>query len=346
MSIQRLPPELLLLTIEYLGASFFHEDVRRLTLFKLWYPFARSVLLEDLKVSFKTLGSVFSAPGAEETLESLKSTVREVEFAFRGLDCWDPIFPPPRPGPGTPSPIEAGSTSSAWSQDLKARAQWISWLDDNLSKMTSILSTCHKLHTLRFKAFRGNHYQLLFLPRPDYIHEQTMSRLLSLSNLTTLEMDTCGTSFLPPEDEGRQRNHICLHISRLLPQLHCLRLRMRHICHMAFTLPDDCDDNLLKLSELIVNLSFTERPPKVQYSKLCSIPDGDRFITRYEIEEMVGFLVEDLDCPRIVRVLSLDPDTYPPTLQSLDVLTGERIDLPNRATWLGNVDEYFDSESD
>lgn len=333
MYLLDLPPELLLLTTQYLGASFFRDDLRRLTLCKLWYPFARTVLLADLKLSAKSLAQVLFAPGAARRLEYLKSTLRGVEFALDGFDDWESILP-------TTTALSLGadaSTSTGWNEDDSqvARAEWTSHLNDNLSNFLALFRTCCSLRTFRFTAFSECHPRLPALPRRNYLYEPTMSRLLSLSNLTTLELDTCGTSFISRNDhQGQQQVHLCSHISRLLSQLHCLRLRMRHICPCVLH-PPECDDTRqLKLNKLILNLSLANESPEITsaaYAQRCNSSGGGFLQLRTEIEEQAGLLVERIACPRTVRVLSHE---FPSLgLRSLDVLAGKRMVLLDGAAW-------------
>lgn len=349
MYLLKLPPELLLLTTQYLGASFFRDDLRRLTLCKQWYPFARTVLLADLRLSAKSLAQVLFAPGAARRLELLKPSLRGVEFTLDGFDDWESILP-------TTTALSLGgdaSTPTVWNENdcQAARAEWTTRLDDNLSNFLAFLRTCRNLRTFRFTAFSEFHPLLEEFPKRDYLYEPTVSRLLSLRNLTALELDTCGTSFISRNDhQGPQQIHVCSHISRLLPQLHCLRLRMRDICPDALCPPEGSNTKLLKLNELIVNLSLANESPKITsaaYAQRCNT-SGDGFLQlRTEIEEHAGLLIEQMPYPRIVRVLSHEFPSL--KLQSLDVPAGKRMALPNGAAWDEDGEtEYGDSgeESD
>lgn len=307
MYLLKLPPELLLLITQYLGASFFRDNLRRLTLCKQWYPFARTVLLADLRLSAKSLARVLFAPGAARRLELLKSTLRGVEFALDGFDDWESILPTTT----TTALSLSGDTSppTVWNEDDSqaeaARTKWTTRLDDNLSEFSAFLRTCRNLRTFRFTAFSECHPRLPGLPRRDYLYEPTMSRLLSLStstsNLTALELDTCGTSFVSRNDhQGQQQIHVCSHISRLLSQLHCLRLRMLHICPDALCPPVDGDTRQLKLNELIVNLSLANESPEITsaaYPQRCNTSGGGFLQLRAEIEEQARLLGWEHDLP-------------------------------------------------
>lgn len=78
--LQELPPELISRVFEYVGSDFFRRDVRRITISRWWYGFARPVLLGQVCLSTSSLGSVLRAFGTEETLVTAQNLTKSVDL--------------------------------------------------------------------------------------------------------------------------------------------------------------------------------------------------------------------------------------------------------------------------
>ena len=151
--------------------------------------------------------------------------------------------------------------------------------------------------------------------------------MLSVNNLTVLELDLCGTS-LVPRQEHHDDFHVCKSIGALLGTLSRLCLRTRSIC--ADVLRSRCEYTKLPLSEVLINLNLDEESrPSAVHSRLYG-PPGAGYLHLYAtIESQAEALVSRMASPRIMRILTSSRWK----LHSFDVLTGKRMTLANGMAW-------------
>ncbi|KAF2183367.1 hypothetical protein K469DRAFT_690114 [Zopfia rhizophila CBS 207.26] len=307
MSLLRMPTELLLQILGCLGSSFFCEDPRRLAVSRQWFLLARKVFLEDVRLSPKSLEQLLYNP-SESRLAALKQNLRSIDLQLNGLE-------------------NKKSKVSDWDRCLWL-APCAATLDQELNGLITILQDCKKLRALRLTASREFPATSLRIDRFIYLWSCRVLKLITLDNLTTLTLDTCGTMLpgIGPHHEGK---HLCASISSLLTTLRHLRLRMRSICPVAFRLPKG--DTPLPLMEVVVNISIYGDSPKdhpTLYSRKC----GFNLRRRHPLKEMqdrAKLLVARMSLLRRVRILS-GPAGH---LKSWDALTGKRRTLADGAEW-------------
>ncbi|KAM5439477.1 hypothetical protein MferCBS31731_004574 [Microsporum ferrugineum] len=324
MSLLDLPSEILLWVLECLGASFFRDDIGRLTVCKRWYGVAHHIFYADIELQAGTLSKLFAHPSLPTRAHLFKHSLKILTVELRGFMDWNRVCI---------QDLDDGNIQPYIDS-------WTSSINNNLSKLAAYIHEGKVLRTLRFTAW--SEFTPIFptLPRRDYLYFDTIFNFLSLDSLTVLELDTCGSHFIhygvSQSQSGRQR-HICQHIAALLPQLHCLRLRLREICPLALQ-PQGADTPYLK--SVIVNLSLSNEPSDItsaSYSRRCGSSERPGFPQlRSDMEDQATRLAGQMSYPVIVRVL-FHPHNGCSSLgwkqEYLDVLTGKRATLEPSIPW-------------
>ncbi|KAK2874960.1 hypothetical protein FQN49_001911 [Arthroderma sp. PD_2] len=339
MNLLELPSELLLYVLEYVGASFFRDDLDRLTICKRWYHLAHVVFETDIKLPTRAMTRLVTYPALSTKLQLFKHSLKTLSIELSGFNDWECI---------SASTLEDGD-------DRLYLDRWTRELNKNLLKLAAHIRGNRNLRTLRFTAWSEYNADVPILVHRDYLHEDTISSFLSLDNLAVLELDTCGSSFIPSgerQSQSRYQSHICPHIAALLPRLHRLHLRMREICPLALQ-PGDKDVPYLKT--VIVNLSLSNEPSgkkSVHHSMKCDVGLSRQNLVVLMEREVVS-LAARMTSPAIVRIITdisagpIDSGVY---LQSLDVLTGALRPLKPAmgVAWddYGEIDKHMRLDSD
>ena len=344
MSLLRLPPETLIQVLDYVGSSYFREDLGRLTVCKQWFGFARTACFKNLSLSQKTLQRLLSSRDAGRSLLLVKDSLKTLVLELKGFEDWSSI-PEPQSYPQDANSLDA----SSWVGDHGGAllAAWTTVLENDLAQLAIITKKSRKLRAIRLQASSESHPLLPHLPRRDYLSLSTIRVLLSVENLTVLELDLCGT-LLIPRPEHRDDFHICTSIGALLSTLRRLRLRMRSIC--ADVLRPQHHETNLRLSEVLINLSLSNESPTITsavHSTRCG-STGEGFLKlKADIEDQAEALAAHMVSPKTFRILTHSLPQL--KMQSLDVLTGKCMILADDMSWEDDgttVEDESDSESD
>ncbi|KAF2431723.1 hypothetical protein EJ08DRAFT_586820 [Tothia fuscella] len=317
MSLLQLPAEILSQVLDYVGSSYFREDLGHLTICKLWFCHARNAYLKDLRLCQNDLQRLLASGHVEDNLRLVKDNLESLHLDLRGFEDWD--------SPTFEGPPWNGARATA------VLPTWTTMLNNDLTQLANTAREARKLRELRIRTLSENHPALLFCPRRNYLSTSTMRSFLSLESLTVLELDLCGTELISEED-ATDSTHICPLIGALLTSLQCLRLRMRRIC--ADALRPLNQDSVLRLSEVIINLRLYEHEGPIMthsLASLCGTADASIVQLHADIEHEAIFLVFRMISPKTVRVLSHRVSHGQMT--SLDVLTGRRMMLADDAAW-------------
>lgn len=198
MQLLDLPPELLVNTLKFVGPDHFREDVRNVAISKVWYEFARPVLLSCIHLSTSTLRAGF--------LRSLKnaSTLAAVQHYTSSVNIRLDI---PK-ADGFSDEQHVGGVSHSDPSPTQAGI--------DLQKLGRVLRGFPQLRSLRI--YPGQHELR--------VESFALSTLVSLQpGLTSLDIDLANVRFT--DDESR--SHMCKSISALMPSLVHLRCRLPYI---------------------------------------------------------------------------------------------------------------------
>ena len=359
MSLLHLPPEILVQIFEHVGSLYFHEDPGRLVVCKQWYMYAHTAHYRELYFDSNSLRHWMSSHSARKRSQLVKGILEVLNLELTGFkDC--KFTPMARSRSGLSTQSEERELNLAWIRDsdedlvqfakvargrsglsteneeLELKGAWIGNLNEDMTQLARVARKSGKLRVLRIKADARDSYLLFLFPG--------MRALLSVGNLTALELDLLGTY------RKSQRNypldvHVCRIISAFLSTLRCLRLRLPYICADVLRLQHH--ETNLRLSEVLINLSLEEnctRTRKRKHSTPCSDPHSLIESPRASIEEQAAALVHNMASPKIFRVLDR---VYPEfdelkvyfgrfgyfETQSFDVLTGKRMRLGDCSGW-------------
>ncbi|KAK3306153.1 uncharacterized protein B0T15DRAFT_534498 [Chaetomium strumarium] len=317
-SLMSLPPELLLLILEYVGLRFFREDTRRLAVCKGWYQVARRVFASELVLRLDMLPRFTSDGGL---FRRIQSHVRDVRLSL-GLE--DPVPTIPK---DVPFFIQL---------DRKKYIDRILPSDRDyhvlLPRAAKKLQQCPGLRSL----------SIVFWYTPAWYELILDLGLLDLEHLTSLEIDGM---VLPSYMNGRQQSD-CLgcRINKLLPKLRRLRFRMYPLCHGLLESSTVVEEGRpIPLEELIVNIDYHEAGARSKeavfqyFNEYYRWHDGQPMLPRgaasnAPIRQQAAVLAWHMARPRMVRVIQYNAKTG--KVYAFDALTGRRSLLPpNKYGW-------------
>lgn len=324
MSLSRLPPEILLCILGYLGPEFFAHDIRRLTVSRTWFDLAWRVLIRDLHFTARSLRRFTEN---EAVLKQSPPYIVTIELSLGVGDETSLSLPTDdqRETSGNVGDIDASPAQ----------------LDSSLSKLAAMLPGCPGIRFLSIRA-RGQS-SALRLDRLGYLKAATLADLLSLQHLTSLELDTAGCH-LEPAPNGDV--HLCRSINSLLPSLRRLRCRMEEICESLLEPPPSDTP----LEEVIINLSISQLSDTItsyRYPNRCQTVARDFPQLKLALETQAATLAARLRNPRTLRIISHEFPSL--DIYAFDAIKGRRIRLDNNVEWDADgelVDEEVHEEDE
>ncbi|KAI0449990.1 hypothetical protein F5B21DRAFT_517792 [Xylaria acuta] len=191
MSLLRLPPETLAQIFDYIGSSFFREDLGRLTCFKC------TTLSRETLRSLVTSGAM-KRPSLKHSLETL-----DIELRGYHHSCSSTFDPQQN---AQESNVSNAAASNEAFNDIPVKA-WINVLNDDLAQLAIIAQQSRRLRTLRIRAWSSPSPDPLDNPE-DYLSLPTIQHFLSMENLSVLVLDL-SVSFLNSSGEQGKGLHIC-----------------------------------------------------------------------------------------------------------------------------------------
>ncbi len=254
-----------------------------------------------------------------------------LDLSLKGFEEWKST-PLSRPNSQTVNDLDVWDWDHGHGREL--RMAWTTELDTDLLHIAAIIQQSQKLRTLRIQATSELHPLLThLLDRRDYLFQSTIRALLSASNLTSLELDLCGTRFIPQQSQEHvEESHICTTIAALLTTLRCLRLRMRSLCPDILQ-PGQHSVNL-RLNEVLINLSLNNESPLIisaAHATRCGSSSQRGFLRlKANMKKQSQLLVAQMAAPKIVRILTYAPNRE---MKAFDVLTGRNVTLNEGADW-------------
>ncbi|KAK3293769.1 uncharacterized protein B0H64DRAFT_364618 [Chaetomium fimeti] len=324
MSLSRLPPEILLYILGYLGSKFFAHDLRYLTISRTWYHLAWSILLRDLHFTTRSLRR-FTDNEIVFERSPLHIVTVDLSLVVRDESSQSPPTDDLREASGNEGGIDTSSTQ----------------LDSSLAKLAALLLQCLGIQSLRVQA-RGEG-RALQLGGPAYLHATPLTGLLSLPHLTSLELDTAGCHLGSPPNSNV---HLCRSINSLLPSLRRLRCRMEEICETLLERPP----SNTALEEVIVNLSISQISDTItsyRCPKRCKTVARDFSQLKLAMETKAATLATLLRNPRTLRVISHELPSL--NVYAFDAITGKRMLLANNVEWDADgelVDDVVEEDED
>ncbi|KAF2746960.1 hypothetical protein M011DRAFT_72326 [Sporormia fimetaria CBS 119925] len=287
-----LPAEILLHIFDYVDSAYFRKDLSRLTICKQWYKYASTMCFRDFQATQSTVQCLFSSPYLERSLARLRGTGKTLDLNLTGYDHRHP---------------------HSYGREVRAACRaWTLQLNEYLRHFAAGIRESRNLRVLRIQAtskvdpmhprLGGRPYGL------DYLVPSTVRAFLLIENLTSLELDLCGSRFVPGPGRTNGTNvscHICTDIAALLTTLRRLRLRMRTIC-ADFLKPPPVHNAKLRLNEVIINLSLYEALSRAtaQHAVWCrdsSTPEWNGFEGGMEAQARI--LAARMATPREVRII-------------------------------------------
>ncbi|KAI9888210.1 MAG: hypothetical protein M1814_001091 [Vezdaea aestivalis] len=339
MPLLSLPPEILLRIFDYIGSSYFRSDVSRLTVCKEWSRFARDACFRDLHVIPETLRRLLSSPYLESSLPLVKDSMEILDLELKGFEDWDSISLSQHD-----TQVQTVATASILdgAHGRAVRAAWTTELNNDLLYLASIVEQSRRLCVLRIYATSELHPFVPLLERRDYLFRPTVCAFFSISSLTSLELDLCGTRIIQEYGEGF---HICTDIAALLTTLRRLQVRMRSICADVLKPRQHC--TTLRLEELIINLSLSDESlltTSTAHATCCGSSTGGFLQLKADLEKQAQVLVTQMAAPKMVRILThILPSIQ---IRAFDVLTSKTVALSKDAEWDDKGETMEDQVSD
>jgi hypothetical protein len=343
MSLLQLPPETLVQIFDCVGSSYFRSNLSLLTVCKQWSKFAHTACFRDFYVTQKTLRRLLSSPYVESSLPLVKDSVETLDLDLKGFEDWDSI-PLSRHDSRAVNVLNVSTWNGAHGRAV--RAAWTTELNNDLLYLATIIKQSRKLRILRIQATSELHPLLHLLERRDYLFLSTIRVFLSASNLTSLELDLCGTQLIPHQSQEHSEGfHVCTSIAALLTTLRRLRLRMRSIC--ANVLKPRQHSTNLRLNEMLINLSLSNKSPlttSAAHATCCGSSTGGFLQLKADMEKQAQVLVAQMAAPTIVRILTHVLPSI--EMRAFDVLTSRNVTLSEGAEWDDDGEAIEDQVSD
>ncbi|OAL05120.1 hypothetical protein IQ06DRAFT_333335 [Phaeosphaeriaceae sp. SRC1lsM3a] len=343
MSLLQLPPETLIQIFDYVGSSYFRSDLSRLTVCKQWSKFAYTACFCTFHVTQKQLRRLLSSPYVELSLPLVKDSMETLELDLKGFEDWDLL-------PVYDYVWQNGNVEphSSWNGDhgSAVRAAWTTELNNDLLYLSTIMKQSRKLRTLSIQTTAELHPIVRSqLPR-SYLFASTTSAFLSASNLTSLDLDLCGSLLISDQNQELDGEfHACTSIAALLSTLRRLRLRLRIICPDALK-PRQHSTNL-SLNEVLINLSKINKSPLDTAggcAKCCDSYPATFDQMQADMERQAQVLMAQMENPKVVRILM---HTMPRCeMRAFDALTGRYVKLAEGADWDDDGEAVEDEVSD
>lgn len=283
----------------------------------------------------------------ESSLPLVKDSVETLDLDLKGFeDCGSILLS------RHDSQAVNAQNVSTWdgAHGRAVRAAWTTELNEDLLYLATIIKQSRKLRILRMQATSELHPLLHFLEHRDYLFLSTIRAFLLASNLTSLNLDLCGTRLIPYQSqEHSEGSHFCTSIAALLTTLLRLRLRMRSIC--ADVLKPRQHGTNLRLNDMLINLSLSNESPlttSAAHATCCGSSPGEFLQLKADMEKQAQDLVAQMAAPKIVRILTHALSSI--GMRAFDVLTGRNVKLSEGAEWDDDgeaiEDELSDEESE
>lgn len=301
INLLELPNEILDSIFNHVGVKNFYEDPIRLAVCKKWHNLVRLMMVRSVELDVNSLVRVVSLARPSLVRKILRKDVSDDNKIGLRLDAIQNFDADLRIINGFITknnvPIQRNSNYKQWKIDVDSSFEWLS-------------THMHELATVRSFRLRVWTAACLIAERKD----RTWRRLsrdavadlqMSPSVLDSVELDFCGTDFLFTRCGFKENSSGCLAISRLLPRVRSLRLRLQEMCPMALQLPETNAKDM-RLEELIVNRDISEAKPWGQCGAeggLCMRPDGLSGLGYAEIVQAMRLWIPRMRRPRMVRFL-------------------------------------------
>jgi hypothetical protein len=315
MMLLQLSTEILFQIFDHIGANFFREDLRRLTVSNYWYAFAWAITVRDMQVSTRSFRRFITASMKGDMLDSTQRIVRDFRLLLTGFEGWETLLE--YGWPASPSQINVAMVN-----------EWVSQFNKSLSEVACIANKCNRMRSLSIHV----HPNPAWPRRESYISITPLYKLLSMKHLTSLEFDETGYRALDRSSDSPDF-HLCHAINMLLPTLRRLRCRMWNICEALLRLPPG--ETTLKMADIIISLTLLDINFNVvscQYPIRCRHIDGKPiFQLRADIERQMNELIPRLNKPQTARVLS--HAIVSNKIVVYDALTRKRMQLASCDPW-------------
>ncbi|KAI9875686.1 MAG: hypothetical protein M1830_008114 [Pleopsidium flavum] len=335
MPLLALPPEILLSVLQFVGANEFCEQLDRLLVCKRWYWFAQRVILEELQLSAKALKHF--SPASVRLGDHLQANLKHLSIRLTGFEDWGSLK-----RPDDAEYIGYGNGQShmdEWTNDLNKR----------LTSLAAMLPDFTKLRSVSFEAFHEFDAAHPYTPHRDYLWNVSVASLAAkvpTNRLTTLVLDTCGSSMISREKRGEQYEHahICPVIAQHLVTLRRVRLRMRSICPDILRLSPD--DGAVRIETLVINLSLQDpdgRTMAVRYARNCSSSVGrEGWNLHTDLVKAAKSAATQMPKQRLLRVICHKVPSL--QLAAVNCVTGTKALLVEGADWEDEGDSDPDDE--
>lgn len=295
--LMNLPSEILLLILEHLPASFFQQNLARLTLSRRWYSLAFPIYYPRIELTPRVISRLVhrKSKALDKARAQLRKSLRCANIVIPGVKTSDPdsLWP------------NVANSHGRWNHDTVAATTSFN-TTRNLCRLYLLLHECRELRTVRFTAAWQNHAWRADPLQPSYLCLHSLEPYVTLmTHVTSLDLDLCGTDVVNAAGETA---HFCDHLRQLLSRLRTLRLRMRSICHVAL-LPLEGRD--VTLGELSVNLYLgrvSDNNPKLNSSRRCTDGEPRRWDSPMnELRVRMRKLVKQMAEPRKAEMVHLAP---------------------------------------
>lgn len=344
--------ELLLEVLHHVGSAEFKRRTELLTINRRWYSAAYSMLYEEYIVTAKRPMAMTMWP---RELEVLMDNVRhlKVDLCGYGSQDWEP---------GEMSSLEdsqSGEASTSQSSkgdrvlnSLKTMKTW-KMLNKELKQLSEVLPSWQKLQSIHIRATAEQEGTRLVSDGISVILLRQPEQILRITSLI-IDMDF---------DAFRMgyHHHNCPSISKYLPQLYRLHVRLPRMCAEMLDLSSHASSDTIALREIVLNSVQVEsraraysfrscKPcnpgqrtkPPVRCVDFTSMDTSMKMLVERAPRIKVAKLIIHQESPLINNTKSGRKQADPKqAAESIDYITGDRHVMPGNAAW---TDEFNPEE--
>ncbi|KAF2274863.1 uncharacterized protein EI97DRAFT_443735 [Westerdykella ornata] len=142
MALLELPPEILMQIMDYVGSSYFRQNLGCLTVCKQWFTFARTAYFKDLQLSQNSLQRLMSSHDVERGLPLVRNSLEILDLELKGFEDWRSI---PESGSYSQDANVLDAPSWDWDHGLALRLAWTRVLDIDLARLAIIAKESPRL---------------------------------------------------------------------------------------------------------------------------------------------------------------------------------------------------------
>lgn len=270
-----LPSELLQLILETLGGRELRRDVRNLALSRQWYDAAIGVYhsgldTSDIKIYGCDIPRLTQTWGYTGKRRLMHKNTRGLQIRIYGFP-WDEEIKKQLEEEDS-NPVNDVNASSILNDHSNHQSDLTIWRESELTPaLDELFEDLTRFSVLESISFEASWYELTgYTQRVSYLSLSTAARLLRNLPLAHELKDLTFDLASEPIDLQECGIHMCSELSKILPHIENVRVRLQNICPDIFHIHEQSLAKELKLKKLIIKLHRPSWNPSPTMATPCT----------------------------------------------------------------------------